>query len=232
MISCRIKRQQLSTEHFSGQAHSRGSTGGQKPIEYYLVPNCFSISSHRLKLRLIKEGIKEHRCEVCKTVEWMGKPVPIELDHINGDHHDNRLNNLRIICPNCHAQTPTFSGKKNRQPRPKCSVCDNEVREKRRVTCGSYECLSIHHSRKARANKSKPKKERKSCETCGEEISKGIKYCSYECSHKSRQKIDWSAINITKELETKNFSQLARELGVSDNAIRKQLRKYGGAGGT
>ena len=70
-----------------------------------------SYSSHGLKKRLIAEGLKQHKCECCGITEWNGKPAPIELDHINGNHHDNRLENLRILCPNCHAQTDTYRGK-------------------------------------------------------------------------------------------------------------------------
>lgn len=66
----------------------------------------------RLKNRLIKEGYKEKKCEVCGINGlWNNKPLPLELDHINGDSNDHSLNNLRTICPNCHAQTNTYRGK-------------------------------------------------------------------------------------------------------------------------
>lgn len=77
--------------------------------EYF--DNTKRISSHKLKLKLINEGIKEHKCEICKLTEWQGKLIPIELDHIDGNHYNNNLENLRILCPNCHAQTETNSGK-------------------------------------------------------------------------------------------------------------------------
>ena len=69
------------------------------------------VSSHRLKIKLIRDGVKLHQCEICELTEWMGKPVPIELDHIDGNHFNNDLSNLRIVCPNCHSQTETNSGK-------------------------------------------------------------------------------------------------------------------------
>jgi 5-methylcytosine-specific restriction endonuclease McrA len=74
------------------------------------------VSAHKLKLRLLSEGVKKHQCEVCGITEWMSKKVPIELDHIDGDHYNNDFNNLRIICPNCHAQTDTNSGKNRKKP--------------------------------------------------------------------------------------------------------------------
>ena len=61
------------------------------------------------RIRLIQE--RGHRCEVCKNVEWMGRPIPLELDHINGLHDDQRKENARLICPNCHAQTETYKAK-------------------------------------------------------------------------------------------------------------------------
>ena len=61
------------------------------------------IKSHVLKLKLIRDGIKENKCELCGLSQWQGKALPLELHHINGDHYDNHLENLMILCPNCHA---------------------------------------------------------------------------------------------------------------------------------
>ncbi len=67
--------------------------------------------SHNLKTRLIRAGIKGAFCEDCGLAAWSGKPIPLELHHVNGDSTDNRIENIRILCPNCHAQTPTYRGK-------------------------------------------------------------------------------------------------------------------------
>jgi transposase-like protein len=64
-----------------------------------------------LKTRLIKSRLKQERCEECGLSEWRGKPLRVTLHHINGDSYDNRLENLSFLCPNCHSQTPNFSGR-------------------------------------------------------------------------------------------------------------------------
>ena len=102
----------LTKEHMHGQSWLKGRshTHTTKPIEYYLTENSYH-QSHKLKLRLISEGLKEHKCEGCGITEWNGEPTPIELDHIDGNRYNNTINNLRILCPNCHAQTETYRGK-------------------------------------------------------------------------------------------------------------------------
>jgi len=102
---------ELDTSHFHGRAWNKGrKTGPKRPLENYLS-NKFFIQSYILKCRLIKEGYFEHKCSVCNHKNWQGQVVPIELDHINGNHKDNSLKNLRLLCPNCHAQTPTYRSK-------------------------------------------------------------------------------------------------------------------------
>lgn len=61
------------------------------------------------RLALIRE--RGHICSVCKNTEWNSKPIPLEIDHINGDATNNSPENVRLICPNCHAQTDTYKGK-------------------------------------------------------------------------------------------------------------------------
>lgn len=114
----------IDTSHFTGQAHNRGKSrrvgnySGQKriPLDELLVehPKWF-VSSHKLKLRLIEDGIFVHKCYRCENTEWLGVPIALELEHRNGKNTDNRLENLTLLCPNCHAQTPTYRGKNKRK---------------------------------------------------------------------------------------------------------------------
>ena len=73
-----------------------------------LYPN---YQTYKLKLRLIKEGIKELKCEICGNTKWLSGDIPLELDHIDGNSRNHKIENLRMICPNCHAKTPTYRGK-------------------------------------------------------------------------------------------------------------------------
>jgi hypothetical protein len=114
VVKRRIKSLQLDTSHFSGKGWKRGDNRPIVPARPLteLLKAGTSVQSYKLKQRLFAERLKERRCESCETEEWLGQPVPLELDHINGDVTDNRVENLRILCPNCHALTKTYRGKK------------------------------------------------------------------------------------------------------------------------
>jgi Trp operon repressor len=80
------------------------------PIEDLLVVGRRTSRSH-LKRRLLQEGLKENRCEICGITRWMGKPVNMQLHHKNGDGSDNRLENIQFLCGTCHSQTDTYGGR-------------------------------------------------------------------------------------------------------------------------
>jgi DNA-binding CsgD family transcriptional regulator len=85
------------------------------PLEQLLVAGPRRNRSH-LKKRLFDAGIKARRCESCGLSEWRGIGIPLALHHVNGDRHDNRLENLQVLCPNCHSQTDTWAGRNGGRP--------------------------------------------------------------------------------------------------------------------
>ena len=83
-------------------------------LENILVEDCKYTNMYRLKERLLRTGLLGNECSICGLKEWMGKEIVLQLDHINGNNRDNRIENLRLLCPNCHSQTETFCGKKKK----------------------------------------------------------------------------------------------------------------------
>lgn len=109
-----------------------------KNIEEYLIKGS-TIKSAKLKNRLIKEGYKENKCEICGISEWNGKPIVCQLHHIDGDVTNNELSNLQILCPNCHSQTDNYCGNANKSERL-CPYCGNTM------NYGSKMCVKCYNN--------------------------------------------------------------------------------------
>lgn len=108
-----ISNNNLDTSHFRGQGFLRGKSHGwacKIPLEEILVENS-NYGSFKLKNRLIKENYLIKICSSCKLDKWLDKDIPLELHHINGINNDNRLINLALLCPNCHALTDNYRSK-------------------------------------------------------------------------------------------------------------------------
>lgn len=155
-----------------------------------------------LKRRLFARGRKE-QCEECGLEnQWQGKAISLQLDHINGIPNDNRLENLRFLCPNCHSQTETFAGRKTIKAK-----MDTIEQSKLRRTIKSGHV----------------------CQDCNATIFPTLKRCSPcdKTARRTRYGVTYPEIDILiEQLTATNFVKVAKELGVSDNALRKHIRKF------
>lgn len=98
-------------------AGNQGCKGLSKPngrelslLEY--LEKSIDIQSNKVRKKLLDEGYKEYKCECCGLTEWLGEPIPLELHHKDGNHFNNELDNFQLLCPNCHAKTSSYRGKK------------------------------------------------------------------------------------------------------------------------
>jgi 5-methylcytosine-specific restriction endonuclease McrA len=114
-----IKESNLSTKHFTGKVWNKGLRFPSSPkieLKDILVENS-TYQSYKLKIRLFSAKLRKPECEECGWAKMsLDGRVPLELDHINGNRHDNRLKNLRILCPNCHSLQITHRGKNRNCP--------------------------------------------------------------------------------------------------------------------
>lgn len=114
-IKTLITRYGIDISHFTGQAHNKRKRSlKRRPAEDILKINTiarnFRTHAHLLRRALIEVG-RKYQCEVCGISDWNGQPLVLEVDHINGDRLNERAENLRFICPNCHSQTSTYGSK-------------------------------------------------------------------------------------------------------------------------
>lgn len=203
----------IDISHFTGQGWNTGLR--YKPVNKItdisdiLVENSTYTSTHHLKIRLIKEGLKDSKCELCNIESWCDKPLSFHLDHINGNNMDNRIDNLRILCPNCHSQTSTY--------------CGGNLNKSSKSEYRNEKYLNRSELEEVKKIKVKKLKIKNIC-SCGKQIKKSSKKCN-TCHTKSlrikeRPSIEQLEIDI-KEL---GYCGTGRKYGVSDNSIRKWLK--------
>lgn len=242
-VKNKIDKLNLDTSHFTGKAWNQGLryriVVPAKPLKEILKENT-PYQSYRLSIRLIKEGLKERRCECCNNIEWLGQPIKLELHHINGNHNDNRLENLQLLCPNCHAYTDNYRGK-NQGKSAQDKSLGVEFRKFEESLIGNANgnlessqknYIILKEDVETIHEKSKSKKviEPKYCAYCGVELlgtARRNKYCSQECAHKANGSKRPSVNELLKKFkELKSYVQVGKFYGVTDNAVRKWVRLY------
>lgn len=161
--------------------------------------------------RLILHGYKEWKCQKCGLTEWLNEKIPLQVHHINGNHYDNSLDNLQLLCPNCHSKTENFCTKSQKKKETHCLNCGNELIFNTQKKFCSYKC-SVEYKKKEGINIKK---------------EKPIK------SIKNRIKKDSKLSSISKECLIDTFkkygsyTQVGNFYNVSDNGIRKLCQRYG-----
>ena len=186
----------------------------QDIVDKYLS-NKVCIATSELRKKLIKYGFKEQKCEVCGLSEWMGKPIPLELHHIDSNRYNNNIDNLMVLCPTCHAQITDGNNTMYKQPavikEPAGYIYRDPV-----VKIEKAADLNVV------------------CAICGNNFTmrpgeaRAGKYCSYECAHKASMKYDVTSEELLDMFKSEpNYTKVAIQLGVTDNAVKKRCKKLG-----
>jgi hypothetical protein len=144
ILKKRISELNLDTNHWNLYKKSLPKIGRKKeiPLEMILVENSSYNSSH-VKDKLFKYNLLVNECNICGQLpEWNGLPLVLQLDHINGVSNDNRIENLRILCPHCHTQTETYGSKRFKLPDTLCPNCGMKMsaKSKRCQKCYGKDC--------------------------------------------------------------------------------------------
>ena len=149
----------IDYSHFTYGAKGKKGIENYVPVKEYLGTGKY-IQTTKLKEKLIKEGLKKNECEnpkcPCKNGYWLDNPISYQLHHINGKHDDNRLENLQILCPNCHSQTDNWGTKKLKNINY-CKDCGKEIS---RSSTYCIKCAVKHRNQFKVDPKDRPDKEK------------------------------------------------------------------------
>jgi hypothetical protein len=221
-IKRRLVEYQIDISHFLGSAANCGKNhkGRTKRVSKDILvqsPN----GSYRQKPLLLRRALIEigrpYKCEICNLSDkWNNQEIRLEVDHKNNDWLDNRSENLRFLCPNCHSQQKHAMNQGHTELTSIAKYGRINLRRKR----------NLPHDHVFR-NKYAVKIKQKFCLDCDKKISTNAIRCK-SCTTKLRgTKIEWPSIEELKVmLATNSYCEVGRKLGVSDNAIRKRLRVH------
>ena len=195
------------------------------------------VANSKLFKKILKEGLKERKCECCGNTTWNGVPIPLEVHHIDGDGSNNELDNLQLLCPNCHALTDNYCGKNIKKEALHVSDDDfvsalqNSANIKQALDQLGLPVAKFYYQRARKLMKAygivfEEAHTGHYCVDCGKPISNRAERC-HKCSGRAQRHIDMLDREELKSLiRTTSFLQIGKQYGVSDNAIRKWCEKY------
>ena len=233
-----IKNLALDISHFTGQGHLRGKTHNwakKTETKDILIDNYNGgVSTHSLKKRLIKEGLLQKKCYHCGIDEWLGQELSLELEHKNCNRNDNRIENLELLCPNCHSLTLTYRGKNTKINNDKIgsssplgviveyvkpiiplriiTISNEELQEKLKTTS------IINIARELDVNDKALRKYL---------AFHNITVISSKQKAMLMRKFQISKEELKKLIDTTPMTTIGKMFGVSDNAIRKRAKIMG-----
>jgi len=225
-----IKELNLDISHFTlkGKKHSN-IKNNEKSLNETLNKDCYT-KAKNIKWKLFNHGLKEYKCEMCGISEWNGKQIGLQLHHINGDNTDNRIENLMVLCPNCHSQTDNYCGsvRFSRDIEYYCKHCGKPMDKTVTGLCDKcYRELITNNLDMVNDPILKKFRVYGTCCDCGAKIDIGATRC-VKCKVKIERKVEWpSKEELEQLINEKSFVAIAKEYGVSDNAVRKWCKRYG-----
>lgn len=188
---------------YSGNSGMKGFSKINRslPIEMFLTNKKY-IQTDRLKKRLIKENYKDHKCERCGLTEWQGNPIPLELHHKDGNRFNNALDNIELLCPNCHALTDNYRGRGCKSHKENPNKGDKGGK-KNKIRKMNY-CVDCRRAISNTATR---------CKSCAKKLQKR------KCERPSRE--------VLKQLiRDTPFTKIGKTYGVSDKTIRNWCISY------
>lgn len=237
-----VEKYNLDISHFTGQGWRRDK------VDMSIFQYNKSVKSEVMMRALTI--LKGWKCEKCGRTEWEGQKIPLCVHHIDGNHINNQIENLQVLCPNCHAQTDNYCG---RNKRKRLSITEEQFVEalqnsssirqalqklginyaakyyydKAHKLMDKYQIIQKKKTQDKTKNEIKQRKELNYCVDCGKIIDNRATRC-IECEHKHQRHAEWPEREELKNLIRHNsFSAIGKQFNVSDNTIRKWCKYYG-----
>lgn len=222
VLKRRIKELNCSTEHFY-QKNSTGWIPHKLSLEDVFAKDSCTNSSHTVRKIILRHNLLPYKCAYCGITEWAGKPISLQLHHENGIKTDNRLKNLKFLCPNCHAQTDNY-GSKNTKNKIK-KINNNNLDSSK-----PKDCLLPMSKRPSVDILIQLLKEKNKTEignmygVTPTTVSRWMKYYDIE----SKSQFELIGENLKNEyLKGRGLGELSEEFKISKNTIRVYLKKFG-----